>query len=105
MNKTQRRKSIRARVALSFHKVYKRRPTDRELDRYSKLAEVLYTTIAGVAPERAWLKKKKQYKKETKFELTKKLADYPNFTKDTIDKRQAELAKLALKVWNPNTIV
>ena len=60
MNEIQRKKSIRARVALSFHKVYGRRPTDRELDRYSKLAELLYTTIAGAAAERAWLKKKKQ---------------------------------------------
>lgn len=48
--------------------------------------------------------KRKEYGKETNFEFTYNLADYSDFTKDTIIDRQKELSKYALQVWSPDII-
>lgn len=61
-----------------------------------------HNKIVGTKPFSA---KKEHYKKETRIKLTQDLVDYPDvFTKETIIERQAKLAKLAIKVWNPSSL-
>lgn len=45
--------------------------------------------------------KKEYYKNETRIKLTQDLANYQDFTKETIIQYQERLAKLACKVWSP----
>lgn len=45
--------------------------------------------------------KKEGYKNETRIKLTQELANYEEFTKETIAERQEYLAKLACEIWSP----
>jgi len=47
-------------------------------------------------------KKKEMYRSEERVKLTQLLAEYEEFTNDSIIERQSELAELALKVWSAN---
>ncbi len=46
--------------------------------------------------------KKKEYKKENRVKLTQELANYDDFTKESIVKRQNNLVELGGKLWSPN---
>lgn len=48
--------------------------------------------------------KREEYKNETRITLTQDLVKYSDFTKDSIVERQAKLAALATKVWDPNNL-
>jgi hypothetical protein len=45
---TQRRKLLRARIALSLRDEYNRQPTTEELDRWTRFAAVLFKTVGSV---------------------------------------------------------
>jgi hypothetical protein len=49
---TQKRKLLRARVALSFYEVYGRRPTEQELEQHVKRAQLYYHAIIPAFFER-----------------------------------------------------
>jgi hypothetical protein len=48
----------------------------------------------------SFAEKKKIYKSSSSLELTKQILNYARWGKDEIDKRQAEMAKLAVKIWS-----
>lgn len=57
---TTKQKRLRAKVSLALLRAYQRQPTASEVDKYTFMAEVLITTVAGAIGERRWQKKNKQ---------------------------------------------
>lgn len=49
--------------------------------------------------------KKKDYKKEKRVEMTKKLLDFSDFDKDKIIERQKKFAEYAAKIWSTKKII
>lgn len=75
---------------------------DGKVDLAGRLGNM--TLLSGTLNKSVGIKdfkiKKKEYKNENRVKLTQELANYEEFTKETIVNRQQDLAKLACEVWN-----
>lgn len=77
---------------------------DQYLDRLGNLT-LLSGPLNKEVANKEFKIKKEEYKKEKRFQLTKDLIKYSDFTKDSIIKRQEQFSLLAEKIWSPDKII
>ena len=93
---------------INLEHIFPNKPEDNWPQFSSELASIYYKRIGNLALltarsnsdlRSAQFEDKKQVYRESAFELTRQIADVDEWTPDSIAKRQASMASLAVKTW------